>query len=313
MSRDVSEAGRLVGLMHERWFDADGRWVHTVHWEPAEPSAGAAPVVLVHGLGASTLSWELVAGDLANRLGTRVTALDLPGFGRSRANSPATMSSHGAAVTALLRDQGPAIVMGNSMGGATSVGVAARHPELVHALVLVNAAFPRPGANLDQLARTARYAALTLPAVAAPIVRARAQRLGPERLVDTTLGLVFAERERIDPALRERLVALAVERRAYPEAARSYTESGGSLFRYLTSGMRADLDAIHAPTLVMHGRRDRLVPVSFARAVAERRDDWRYVELADCGHVPQLEFPARFVDIVSRWSDRELRDPAARA
>ena len=110
--------------------------------------------------------------------------------------------------------------MGNSMGGATSVGVAARHPELVHALVLVNAAFPRPGANLDQLARTARYAALTLPAVAAPIVRARAQRLGPERLVDTTLGLVFSDRERIDPALRERLVALAVERRAYPEAAR---------------------------------------------------------------------------------------------
>jgi pimeloyl-ACP methyl ester carboxylesterase len=313
MSRDASEAGRLVGLMHERWFDADGRWVHTVGWEPSEPRADAVPVVLVHGLGASTLSWGLVAGDLANRLGTRVTALDLPGFGRSRADSPATMASHRAAVTALLQAQGPAILMGNSMGGATGVGVAARRPELVHALVLVNAAFPRPGANLDQLARTARYAALTLPAVAAPIVRARAQRLGPERLVDTTLGLVFADRERIDPALRERLVALAVERRAYPEAARSYTESGGSLFRYLTSGMRADLDAVRAPTLVMHGRRDRLVPVSFARAVAERRDDWRYVELADCGHAPQLELPARFVDIVSRWADRELPDPAAHA
>jgi pimeloyl-ACP methyl ester carboxylesterase len=271
-------------------------------------------VVLVHGLGASTLSWELVGADLARRLGTRVTALDLPGFGRSRGlDRPANMSSHRAAVTALLQAQGPALVMGNSMGGATIVGVAARHPELLTGLVLVNAAFPRPGANLDQLTRTARYAALTLPAIAAPIVRARAQRLGPERLVDTTLGLVFAEGDRIDPALRERLVALATERRGYPEAARAYTESGGSLFRYLTSGMRGDLDAIRAPTLVLHGRRDRLVPVSFARAVADRRSDWRYVELADCGHAPQLELPARFVDIVSRWADRELPDPAARA
>src|SRR5690349_479537 len=299
--------------MHERWFDADGRWFYTTEWEPAEPRADAAPVVLVHGLGASTVSWELVGQGLADRLGARVTALDLPGFGRSRTSTPATMSSHRNAVTTLLHAHGPAIVMGNSMGGATAVGVAARHPELIDALVLVNAAFPRPGVNFDQLARTARYAALTLPAVAAPIVRARVQRLGPERVVDTTLGLVFAEQDRIDPELRDRLVALATERREYPEAARSYTESGGSLFRYLTAGMRSDLDAVRAPTLVLHGRRDRLVPVSFARAAAARHAHWRYVELADCGHTPQLEFPERFVDVVTHWAERDVPARAARA
>jgi len=299
--------------MHERWFDADGRWIYTTEWEPSDARPGSLPVVLVHGLGASTVSWELVGQGLADRLGARVTALDLPGFGRSRTNAPATMASHRDAVTTLLRAHGPALVMGNSMGGATAVGVAARHPDLIRALVLVNAAFPRPGVNFDQLARTARYAALTLPAVAAPIVRARVQRLGPERVVDTTLGLVFAEQDRIDPDLRDRLVALATERRAYPEAARSYTESGGSLFRYLTAGMKADLDAVRAPTLVLHGRRDRLVPVSFARAAAARRAEWRYVELADCGHTPQLEFPERFVDVVTRWVDRDVRAPAARA
>jgi pimeloyl-ACP methyl ester carboxylesterase len=299
--------------MHERWFDADGRWIYTTEWEPADAPPGTPPVVLVHGLGASTVSWELVGQGLADRIGARVTALDLPGFGRSRTNTPATMASHRDAVTTLLRSHGPAIVMGNSMGGATAVGVAARHPDLIRALVLVNAAFPRPGVNFDQLARTARYAALTLPGVAAPIVRARVQRLGPERVVDTTLGLVFAEQDRIDPDLRDRLVALATERRAYPEAARAYTESGGSLFRYLTAGMKADLDAVRAPTLVLHGRRDRLVPVSFARAAAARRTEWRYVELADCGHTPQLEFPERFVDVVTRWVDRDVRAPAARA
>ena len=88
MTGDDTGAGKLVGLMHERWFDADGRWVHTADWEPLEPRPGAVPVVLVHGLGASTLSWELVADDLAQRLGTRVTALDLPGFGRTAPTLP---------------------------------------------------------------------------------------------------------------------------------------------------------------------------------------------------------------------------------
>jgi pimeloyl-ACP methyl ester carboxylesterase len=301
-------------VTQERWFETDGLWVHTVDWEPAEPRPGADPIVLVHGLGASTLSWEPVAAHLADGLGARVTALDLPGFGRTRCTDrPASMPTHRRTVTALLDDRGPAVLMGNSMGGAVSTGIAARRPELVRGLVLVNAAFPRPGANFDQLARTARYAALTLPAVAAPIVRARVQRLGPERIVDTTLALVFSEGDRIDPEMRERLVALATERRAYPEAARAYSESGGSLFRYLTAGMRGDLDAVRARTLVLHGRKDRLVPVSFARDAARRRDDWRYVELADCGHAPQLELPERFVDVVIRWVERELRDPATHA
>jgi pimeloyl-ACP methyl ester carboxylesterase len=300
--------------MHERWFECDGLWVHSVAWEPDERRPDATPLLLVHGLGASTLSWELVAGDLAEQLGTDVVAVDLPGFGRTRCTDrAASLRAHRAVVRAVLADRGPAVLVGNSMGGAVSTAVAAREPDLVAGLVLVNAAFPRPSANFDQLLHTARYAALTLPMVAAPIVRARALRMGPERLVDTTLELVIAERDRIDPDLRDRLVALAAERRAYPEAARSYTDSGGSLFRYLASGMRTDLAAVRAPTLVIHGRRDRLVPVSFARAVARRRDDWRYVELADCGHTPQLELPARFVDVVSRWVERDLRAPAAHA
>jgi len=300
--------------MHERWFESDGLWVHSVTWEPGTRRPGAPPVVLVHGLGASTLSWELVAGDLAEALGTTVVAVDLPGFGRTRCTDrPASLGAHRAVVRAVLADRGPAVLVGNSMGGAVSTAVAARRPELVAGLVLVNAAYPRPSANFDQLLHTARYAALTLPMVAAPIVRARALRMGPERLVDTTLELVLADRDRMDPALRARLVALATERTAYPEAARSYTDSGGSLFRYLASGMRADLGAVRAPTLVIHGRRDRLVPVSFARAAARRRDDWRYVELADCGHTPQLELPTRFVEVVTRWVDRELPAPAARA
>lgn len=309
--------------MQERWFDTGplgtdpaqpGLWVHTAEWQPAATAAGAVPLVLVHGLGASTLSWELVAQPLADALGAPVIALDLPGFGRTRcADRAADFELHRAVVTRLLEVHGPAVVAGNSMGGAVATSVAARRHELVTGLVLVNAAVPRPAGSVDALQHTARFAALSLPRVAGPIVSARARRLGPERIVDTTLAIVFDQPSRMDPDLRRRLVDLATERGAYPEAATAYTQSGGSLFRYLVGAMRDEIGSVAAPTLLVHGRHDRLVPVSFARAVARRRADWRYVELAESGHAPQLEVPARFVEVVTRWIDRDLRAPATSA
>lgn len=292
--------------MRERWVDCDGCWVHTVDWEPAVVRSGADPVVLVHGLGGSTVNWDLVGSALATALGTRVTALDLPGFGRTRAHDrPASFRVHRELLVQFLAGREPGVVVGNSMGGALGVAVAASNPELVARLVLVNAAFPRPRGNTEQLARTAKFAALLMPIVATPVVRTRAQALGPEGLVDATLRMVLARPDALDPAVRRRLVALAAERMEHPEAAPAYAQSGGTLFRYLVSGMTRDLAEVRCPTLVMHGERDRLVPVGFARAVARRRADWRYVELADVGHAPQLEVPEALVQAVTGWLDAE--------
>jgi pimeloyl-ACP methyl ester carboxylesterase len=291
--------------MQQRWFDADGTWVHTVEWQPETPDPDAPPVVLVHGLGGSTVNWELVGAELSRRLGATVVALDLPGFGRTRSTENVnSFETHRHVVKQVLVDRGPALLAGNSMGGSISVSLAARHPELVRGLILVNAAYPRPSGNIEQLARTAKFAMLTLPRVATPIVNARARRLGSERIVDSTLRFVLAEPELLDPAVRTRLVELAAERDRYPEAAGAYAQSGGTLFRYIVTRMRADLDAITVPTMIVHGRLDRLVSVTFARAVSQRRADWHYVELADVGHAPQLETPDRFVELVARWVDR---------
>lgn len=306
--------------MHERWVDCDGLWVHTVDWEP-EPAAARPdrpPVVLVHGLGGSTVSWELVGASLAARLGARVTALDLPGFGRTRCEDrPPSFGVHARLLTAFLEARGPAVVMGNSMGGTLGAALAASQPDLVQSLVLVNAAVPRPRGNLEQLTRTMRFAALLAPRAATPILRARARALGPEGVVDATLRFVLAHPEALDPQIRARLVALAADRHHFPESATAYAQSGGSLFRYLAGPMRRDLATLHRPTLIVHGRRDRLVPVGFVRALAHQRRDWPLVELEGCGHVPQLEQPERFVATVCEWLERaglsDARDRAAPA
>ncbi len=300
--------------MIQRWVDCDGLWVHTVEWAP--PGAGAtradaARVLLVHGLGGSTVSWEPIGEELAARLGTTVTALDLPGFGRTRPEGrPASFPVHLALLEAFVAATGPSVLVGNSMGGALGVALAARRPDLLEGLVLVNAAYPRPRANVEQLARSLRFAALMFPRAAAPIVRRRAHALGPEGLVDSTLSVVLADPAALDPSVRARLVELARERGGYAEVAPAYAQSGGSLFRYLTGSMRDDIGRVHCPTLMVHGRRDQLVPVTFARAVAHRRPDWPFVELSGCGHAPQLEQPHRLVGLIGDWLDPLARHAA---
>ena len=154
---------------HERWIDADGLFVHTLEWNGADGGVREAPppMLLVHGLGGSTTNWLSVGPELAARLRGRVVAVDLAGFGRTRPDGrPASLGTNGRLLEAFARDRGPFVVMGNSMGGALAVGLAARHPELVTALVLVNPAVPRPRRNRRNVVRAARFAAMGVPQLA---------------------------------------------------------------------------------------------------------------------------------------------------
>jgi pimeloyl-ACP methyl ester carboxylesterase len=286
------------GQGEERWVEADGFRVHAVEW-----GGGETRVLLVHGLGGHTISWEPSAPHLADRLHATVTAVDLPGFGLTRVppGRRATLGTHGRVLRELLRLSGPSIVAGNSMGGALGVGLAARHPHLVRALVLVDPALPHPAMNPAQWTVVARLAPMMVPLVGAQFLAARARLLGPERLVDDTLGWTLCDPSRLDPALRERLVELARTRRSYPEAASAYAESARSLFWYLTRRMRAEEVRVTCPTLVVHGDRDRLVPVAAARALAERRREFTLELIDDCGHAPQMEVPEQFLATVVPW------------
>ena len=61
------------------------------------------------------------------------------------------------------------------------------------------------------------------------------------------------------------------------------------------------MDAIACPVLVMHGRRDRLVPVAFAEAALRAHPAWRGRIFPDLGHLPQMEAPGRWLAEVADW------------
>ena len=107
-----------------------------------------------------------------------------------------------------------------------------------------------------------------------------------------------------------RLLDLLRERQSEPGAARAYVEAARSLLRL---GRRPDvarraLDAIRSPVLVLHGRRDRLVPAAFAEATLARYPAWRGRIFPDLGHVPQMEDPGRWLTEVGGWLSEDRTD-----
>jgi pimeloyl-ACP methyl ester carboxylesterase len=278
---------------------------------------GDGPVLLlVHGLGGSHLNWLSVAPTLAEQ--HRVYALDLPGFGRSPLAG--RRSSIAANVDLLTRviaklSAGPIVLMGNSMGGLLCIGVAALHPNLVEYLVLVDPAVPAPNGPQLRLDRVSRafLAAAFMPRWGARRLGRAVAALGPESLVYETLRLCSSDPSRIEQAVIDAHIALEAERLAQLGWQDSFYSATRSLVGVLALKRRVLrwVREVVAPTLLLQGRDDRLVPVASARAIASLRPDWEYHEFAGTGHVPMLEVPREFLEVTGEWLSRRESRPVA--
>jgi pimeloyl-ACP methyl ester carboxylesterase len=105
-----------------------------------------APVLAVHGITSSSRSWPF----LADALERPVFAPDLRGRGRSnRLPGPAGMAQHAEDCAAVIEAAGgtPVVVVGHSMGGFVATVLAARRPDLVAGLVLVDGGLPFPAVD----------------------------------------------------------------------------------------------------------------------------------------------------------------------
>jgi pimeloyl-ACP methyl ester carboxylesterase len=291
-----------AGIVEE--LPLDGLTVHIRRWEPARPDPRGVPTLLVHGLGANTVSWVTVGQALADRRGAPVIALDLAGFGYTRAiGTEATVGRNADLVIAALERFGPAVVTGNSMGGAITVKAASRRTDLVEAFVLVNPAVRPAGLRSPQVRNGVILAPMLFPTLGERLITSRAGQLGPEGMVDGTLEIVLERAHELDPEVRERFIEVARDRMEFPEAARAYADAAASLFWYMSRNLDRDLATTlrNRPGLLVFGERDRLIHVSSAHALARRHPRLDVEILDGVGHAPQLDAPGRFVDVVAGW------------
>jgi pimeloyl-ACP methyl ester carboxylesterase len=266
------------------------------------PATGPA-VVLVHGLGGSHLNWDLFAPLLTPH--ARVWALDLPGFGRSEPGSrTASVSANAAALQRFLAEVvgEPVILVGNSMGGMLSILATGEKPEAVTGLVLLDPAIPGPRRALDPLVAL-MFAIYAVPFLGERFLRMRRNKTSELARVREMLSLCGVDPETVPPEVIDRSVTLLQEREDVEGMDRAFLAAARSLLRLLVDPRRyrKAMASISVPVLLVHGDRDRLVPVAAARDIARRHPTWRYIELPEVGHVPQLQVPDRVADDVLGW------------
>jgi pimeloyl-ACP methyl ester carboxylesterase len=278
-----------------------------VHWVEYPGPESAVPIVFVHGLGGSHLNWSLIAGALASD--RRAVALDLRGFGLTPGNRHnASVFANTDLLDRFLRTVvgRPAILVGNSMGGLVSIVQAARHPETVAGLVLVDPALPSPRRRLPDRGVTFQFAAYAVPALGESYMRRLNATMTPEQHVQRMIRLCFADVSRADPQLLDASAALVRERQRVEHKEAAFLAAARSLMRMLVrpDQYRAMMRSIDVPVLLMSGDMDRLVPIEAARHAAVLNPHWDALFLPGVGHTPQLEVPDLTVDAIAEWLAR---------
>lgn len=224
--------------------------------------------------------------------GLRTVAVDWPGHGDSPAAGPARASAMGFADAAeeLVERLAPegAIVLGNSVGGFAAGRLAIRRPELVRGLVLVD---------------SGGFAART------PVVRAFCALMARPWFL-----------RRIYPTFAKRYMRprTGADRRALAAAVATIREDPGlgtvcglwGSFASPEHDLRREAGSITAPTLVVWGRRDPVIPLRIGRKLAASITGAELVVM-ETGHVPSTGDPEGFAAALAPFAERALASPGA--
>ncbi len=247
------------------------------------PGAVAPPLLLLHGSGpgvTATANWRPVIPALS--ASRRVVAPDQLGFGGTATGEPRTYgrtawTDHALALLDTL-GIGTIDVIGNSMGGAIALSIATARPEAVRRIVLMGSmgvamALPHgldavwgytPG--MEQMRRVIGLFAHDRGLITDELVEMRYQAS-------------------LDPPVRDSWEAM------FPEPRQRWVDD------LALSG--AELRAIRAPALMVHGRDDRVVPWRSSSAqLVDLLPDSRLHVLSGCGHWTMIERTADFLAVV---------------
>ncbi len=247
----------------------------TLHVRDSGPK-DAPPIILLHGFGASLHTWEAWARLLSNHY--RIIRFDLPGSGLSPPDPTGDYSDkRSMQLLAALMDHlgvARATLVGNSMGGRIAWSFAARYPERVDRLVLISPdGFASPGFEYDRTTQVPTSVKLM-------------RYILPKPLLRMSLAPAYADPHFLTDTLTDRYYDLMLA----PGARQAMIER---MQQVVLSDPRPWLAKITAPTLLLWGEQDRMIPFANAADYLKAIPNARLVALPGVGHLPQEEAPER--------------------
>jgi pimeloyl-ACP methyl ester carboxylesterase len=258
--------------------EIDGVKLHWIEWGE---SGGHPPVVLLHGLNDSHLTWRQIAPVLSRN--RRVLVLDLPGHGLSgRPDASYELSWYAQIIARWIATLGigPVDIVGHSLGGGIALRLLVDHRSLVHRLVLA-----APGGLGREIAFVLRLA--SIPGVV--------EHFGqPFMSLGTRLALSRWRRKLPDHHIAELSAMNATHgsARAFARTVRDLIDWRGQRLSFLQHAHEIeDLP----PIAVLWGDGDAIIPIAHGRALVAGVDGVRFSELAGCGHYLHHDDPQAFV------------------
>ena len=232
-------------------------------------------LLLLHGLGASAERWEDVIPLFAKKF--KVIVPDLIGFGYSdKPTIDYTTDYFAEFMSKFVEKVGikEMSIIGSSLGGQIAAELIINQNADVKKLVLVS-----PSGMMKH----------STPALNAYISAA----LYPNNESALSAFQVMSGRKKID----EKIVSGFVERMQLPNAKMAFMSTllGLSNSKVITK----KLQLITIPTLIIWGENDPVIPIQYAQSFISSINDCRFYKMTGCGHVPYVEKPTAFFQIVS--------------
>jgi pimeloyl-ACP methyl ester carboxylesterase len=259
-----------------------------LHYSDEGNRLDSTPLLLIHGTSSSLRTWDGVTAQLKNQY--RIIRFDLPGFGLTgpNPNRDYSTSYYNQVIDSLLSalHVSRVIIVGNSLGGSIATQYAIYQPAKVRGLVLVDAAGLPPAKKTT--------GAIGFKLAQMPVINRLLTIITPRELVKKSLQDAYGDIGKVTDSLTTQYFDMLTRegnRQALIDRMRQGWQVTDSNF----------LTKVEAPTLIVWGSKDRLIPVENAELFQQKIKNSQVHIWENLGHVPMEEDPGAFSDILRKW------------
>ena len=276
---------KSVEELSKRWATEPSKFLSVagmnIHYRDEGPKSDKEPIVLIHGTSASLHTWDGWVEVLKEQ--RRVIRFDLPAFGLTGPDPQNNYSIERyaevviAVLDALKIDK--SVLAGNSLGGYIAWATAVFHPDRVSKLVLVDASgYPYDPESVPLAFKLSQN----------PLASRLLKNVLPKSMVEKSVKNVYGNPDLVTDELVNRYYELSLR-----EGNRSALKA--RFEQTLPGALMDKIGTINVPTLLIWGRKDKLIPLKFGKRFKQEIMNSQLIVFDDLGHVPHEENPQKTV------------------
>jgi len=255
-------------------------------------AGSGTPIALLHGFADSADTWRGVLTAF-HAAGRAAFAVDMVGYGHADPRKPGMiMPQLDAFIDATIVATGAVVLMGNSLGACVSVRAASRGSKNIRGVIAVDE--PILASHFLMRLGRGRSDPFRVLEHRMPIPK----RLYHSAIRGTLARLLYADPAKADPGVLDRFIFQA------PDQAHLRRLLGDARAVVLETTAGYDSERVACPLLIVHGRKDRVIPVHASKRLHDSVPTSTLIVLPNSGHCPQLDDPCELAGHVLQFIDR---------